>query len=147
MSVSEKIYMAADLRGPRNVWESTATNIATGPDQVIKKYQAPHAEIVALVVTTGASQQFDLQATGFFGDATYQQRFVRIISESAGDIWYAWHRSTGTTLNFNATGGATGVAAFLPSKTYTDELPGGRYLSIQSILVGVVRLWITNRTE
>jgi len=147
MSVNEKLYMAADLRGPRNTWESTATSVATGPNQVVRKEPLPHCEIVALVVTTGTSQQFDLQATGFFGDAYYQQTFVRMISESAGDIWYAWHRTTGSTISNVATGGATGVCAFLPSKTYTDELAAGRYLSIQTILNGVVRLWITNRTE
>lgn len=147
MSVNEKLYMAADLRGPRSVWDSTSTNVATGAGLIPHKYAPPHAEIVSLVITTGVSQQFDLQATGFFGDALYQQTFVRMISESAGDIWYAWHRTTGVKVDFTATGGATGVGAFLPSKTYTDELPAGRYLSVQSILNGVVRLWITNRTE
>lgn len=145
--MSEKEYLAADLRGPLNTWISTATGLVpTGTIPIPRNKPLPACDIVALVVPSGVSKQFDLQATGFFGGAHYHTRFIRMIPESSGDIYYAWAVATGTTIDKNATGGATGVCAFLPSKTYTDELPAGRFLVIQPSTSGVVRLWITNRT-
>jgi hypothetical protein len=149
---SEKEYMAADLRGPLNTWVSTATSMmATGASPpggaalTVRDQPLPACQIVALVVASGVSQQFDLQATGFFGSTAYLGRFIRAVPESCGDTWYAWASATGTSIDKNATGGATGVAAFIPSKTYSDELPAGRYLLLQPTNAGVFRLWITNR--
>lgn len=142
---TEKQYQAADLRGPVNVWISTATSVATG--QIQPRQNPPICEIVALLVASGVSQQFDLTQTGMFGSTNFTSRFVRLISETAGNIHYAWQTQTGVTIDRNATGGGTGVAAFLPSLTYSDELPGGQYLAIQPATGGIVRLWITNRTD
>jgi len=145
--MSEIEYQAADLRGPVNTWVSTASGMGapTGPNQV-RTRALPSCEIVALLCASGVSQQFDLQATGFFGDAMYSGKFVRMIGESTGDAHYAWATSTGCAIDRTATGGATGVAAFLASRTATDELPGGRFLLVQPSTTGIFRVWITNRT-
>lgn len=145
--MSDKQYLAADLRGPVNTWVSTATGMGapTGPNQV-RARPLPSCEIVALLCSSGVSQQFDLQATGFFGDELYKEKFVRMIGETTGDVHYAWTTSTGCTIDRTATGGATGVSAYLVSKTATDELPGGRFLVVQPATTGILRVWITNRT-
>jgi len=146
--MSEKEYAAADLRGPVNTWVSTATGmVPSGTNQPPRANPLPNCEIVALLCSSGVSQQFDLQATGFFGGSQYQGKFVRMISESAGAVHYAWATSTGCSIDRTATGGATGVSAWLSSGTPTDELPGGRYLLIQPASTGVFRVWITNRTS
>lgn len=143
-----KSYMAADLRGPLNVCYSTATSISTGINQPgARDEPMPAVQIVALLVASGVSQQFDLQATGFFGSAKYQERFVRMISETAGAFHYAWAQATGASIDRTATGGGTGVAAWWPSATPTDELPAGRWLNIQPASSGIIRLWITNRSD
>lgn len=141
---SHKEYLAADLRGPLLTWRSTATGAATG----VRAETPPGCEIVALNLTaSGVAQQFGpLGATGLFGNDKYLQRFVRIISESAGNIWYGWANSTGLLVDKNATGGGTGVAAFLASGDKSDELPAGQYIVIQPTSVGLVRIWITNGT-
>jgi hypothetical protein len=142
---SEKEYMAADLRGPLNTWFSTATGVATGATAMPREQPLPACQIVALVVASGISTQFDLSQSGYFGSNHYQEKFVRMISESAGDMYYAWAQVTGTSITGAATAGQTGVAAFLPSRTYTDELPAGRFLTLQGTSSGVFRIWITNR--
>lgn len=135
--------MAADLRGPSLTWRSTATGSASGA----RNNPLPGCEIVALSLSaSGVSQQFDLSASGMFGNDAYVDRFVRIISESAGNIWYGWARATGLLVDKNATGGGTGVAGFLASGDKSDELPAGRYIVIQPTAVGIVRIWITNST-
>lgn len=140
---SHKEYLSADLRGPHLTWRSTATGAATG----VRNNPLPGCEIVALSLSaSGVSQQFDLQATGFFGTEKYLDRFVRIISESAGNIWYGWSSATGLLVDKNATGGGTGVSGFLASGDKSDELPAGRYIVIQPTAVGIVRIWITNST-
>jgi hypothetical protein len=159
--MSEKQYMAADLRGPLNVWQSSATAIATAmfgcpsPSGIaVVPRQEP--QILAVNVASGVSQQIDLSPSGgfgpsggstgsWFGSSLYQEKFVRMIPESCGDTWYAWAAATGTQIDKNATGGATGVCAFLPSKVSTDELPAGRYLNLQPANSGIFRIWITNR--
>lgn len=131
---SEKQYMAADLRGPQNVWIPTGRPIPN-----------PECEIVALNLTaSGVSQVFDMNGTGAFGGSRWQKKFLRMIPESTGHIWYMWSSATGTVDN-SKTGGQSGVAALLPSLTYTDELPAGRYLIIQPQGTGIVRVWVTNR--
>lgn len=132
---AEKQYMAADLRGPLDVWVPTGAH----------KPPPPQCEIVALVVASGVAQQFDLSAPGFFGGPKFERKFVRMISETAGNCYYFWSAATGSVLNSAATGGGTGVCAFLPSQVYTDELPAGQYLLIQPQNAGVVRVWVTNR--
>lgn len=140
---SHKEYLAADLRGPHLTWRSTGTGAASG----VRAEPLPGCEIVALNLTaSGVFQQFDLQATGFFGTDKYMNRFVRIVSESAGNIWYGWANATGLIVDKNATGGGTGVAGFLASGDTSDELPAGRYIVIQPTGVGIVRVWITNGT-
>lgn len=137
---SQKEYMAADLRGPLDVWVPTGRTGQFGP--------IPHCQVVALNLTaSGVAQQFDLSASGFFGALNYTERFVRMIPESTGHIWYLWSVATGSKVDNTKTGGQTGVAAFLPSLTYTDELPAGQFLVIQPQGTGIVRLWITNRAN
>lgn len=141
---SEKELKAADLRGPLLTWRSTATGASTG----VRAETLPGCEIIALNLTaSGVSQQFGpLGASGLFGNDKYLSRFVRMISESAGNIWYGWANSTGLLVDKNATGGGTGVSAFLASGDKTDELPAGQYIVIQPTTPGIVRVWITNGT-
>ncbi len=142
-----KLEMSADLRGPLNTWVSTATTmVPSGQSLPPRDKPVPGCQIVALLVAAGVSQQFDLTQTGLFGDSMYQAKFVRMISESAGNFHYAWSIQTGTAIDRTATGGATGVAAFWPSLTPLDELPAGQFLNIQAASAGIIRLWITNRT-
>lgn len=157
---SEKQYMAADLRGPLTVHASTATGmVPSGMPPPAKMRNVPSgyaAQIVALLVASGISQCFDL-ATGMgtsggtgcggFGWDGYTQRFVRMVPESCGDTWYAWSQGTGTIVDRTATGGGTGVCAFIPGRAYTDELPAGRFLSIQASTAGIFRIWVTNRVD
>lgn len=175
---SEKRHQAADLRGPRNVWLSTASGMpsiytgmlsASGPvwgpptgglQTDITPYgvalgqsggwalpsglPVPESEIVVLNVNSGVSQQFDLQGSGFFGGRTHRNKFVRMVSESAGNIHYAYFQSTGGSIDRTATGGGSGAAAWVASQIPTDEVPAGRFIVIQPQTNGVVRMWITN---
>lgn len=133
---AEKVYMAADLRGPLDVWHPTGA----------ERPAPPECEIVSLAVASGVAQQFDMQASGFFGGTRFLKKFVRMTSETAGNAYYFWSAATGSVLNSSATGGGTGVCAILYSQTYTDELPAGRYLVVQPQNAGVIRVWITNRS-
>jgi hypothetical protein len=132
---SDKEYMAADLRGPYTV------NTPTGPHG----FRPPLTAIcVCSLGASGVAQQFDLQATGMFGGDHYRGRFVRMISETAGDLWYAWAGVTGAIVDHTVAGGGTGACAYLPALTPTDELPSGQFLVIQARGQGVVRIWLTS---
>lgn len=76
--MSEKQYMAADLRGPLNTWTSTDPGAVPSGVFPPRDRPLPSCQIVALLVASGVSQQFDLTATGMFGDDLYQQKFLRL---------------------------------------------------------------------
>ena len=166
-AIGSKEYLAADLRGPLNTW------IATNPSGLTPsgwtqyhpsgfgandpRYQAQPSgntkvistlgrQICVLSVSSGISQQIDLTASGHFGDDKYLSRFVRIVSETAGNFHYAWFQASGGIIDRTATtpGSGTGACAYVLSTDRIDELPAGRYFVVQPAATGIIRIWITN---
>ena len=136
---SEKEYKAADLRGPFNAF--SAVPFVGQPNGGTK------AEIVAINIAGTTSTSYDLASSTYFNGDHYQDRFVRIISESAGNFWYYWSSVNGDTVDKTATGQGATVAGYWPSATPLDEMPGGRYLVIQAQQAWLIRVWISNRTR
>lgn len=174
-AMTQKEYLAADLRGPLNVWVSSGPSgmnssgwtpyhpsgfgqndpiypaqpsgtggVGGGASKVVSTLGR---QICVLSVASGVSQQIDLMASGNFGDDKYFGKFVRIVSETAGNFHYSWFQASGGVIDRTATlpGSGTGACAYVQSTDRIDEMPAGRYFVVQPQNTGIIRIWITNR--
>lgn len=124
-------FQAADIKGPFNA--------------ISKIPREQGTEVIVINVADAASHVYDVSSATYFNSTRYQSRFVRIISEGAGDIWYYWSSVNTDTVSKTATDNTAGtVPGYLPSKVYSDEVPSGQYLVMQAAQAGIVRIWISS---
>lgn len=102
---------------------------------------------ISVVAVTAVTQVIDLSlATTGFGNMSYTERFVRLISDVA--IFYYWSNNASALLDETATG-ATNRAQqcdSLPANFPREECPAGQYLVVKGS-VGKLRVSITNQVS
>jgi len=120
---------AADLRGPYGG--------ATNKDLTRE---------IAVITTTGSTQQIDLSTSTYFNGSHYQDKFVRIIADVL--IYYYWSNNNSGTLDETAAGasGQTSQCDMLPANTPREECPAGQYFIVKGA-AGKVRICITNQVS
>lgn len=128
---STREFQAADIKGPFN----TKSKISGDGSP----------EMIVINAADAATHSYDLSSSTYFNNQKYQSRFVKLVSESAGDIWYFWSSVNTDSVDKTATDNTSGhVGGYLASKIERDEVPSGQYLVMQAAQAGIVRIWISS---